>query len=461
MDVQIIPEVKNMSKEFSLFAQLLIIYSREVFYMYEELAHCREMFMGIDELVPLRNGKSVRGINFDNAATTPAFKSVINNIVEFSSWYSSIHRGKGYKSKLCDEFYEKSREIILRFLGASEDKYNVIFVKNTTEGINKLAYRLIDCREGIILCTRMEHHSNDLPWRDKCKVQYVEVDELGRLSIENLIQKLQEGKGQIKLLTLTGASNVTGYVNDIHLIACICHSYNCRILVDGAQLVPHKKVFMDGTFDNDYLDYIVFSAHKMYAPFGIGVVVAPKDCFFKGEPEYKGGGTVKLVTDDGVIWDDPPHKEEAGTPNFMGIVALLSSMKELTTIGMDRISNWEEELTSYFIHEIKKINGIKIYGDSLYIKDRLGIITFNIENMYHNEVAERLSADYGISVRNGCFCAGPYVQRLLNLSNKEIEYYTKHPESDKPGMVRASLGLYNNKQEIDRFLYAIEEIANN
>ncbi|SHJ86726.1 Selenocysteine lyase/Cysteine desulfurase [Clostridium amylolyticum] len=429
--------------------------------MYEELIHCRDMFMGIEELVPLSNGKSVMGINFDNAATTPAFKSVINNIVEFSSWYSSIHRGKGYKSKICDEFYEKSRDTILKFVGASRDRYNVIFVKNTTEGINKLAYRLIDCKDVIVLSTRMEHHSNDLPWRDKCKVQYVEVDENGRLSIEHLIQKLQQGGGKIKLLTLTGASNVTGYVNDIHLIACICHSYNCKILVDGAQLVPHRRVIMDGTFENDYLDYLVFSAHKMYAPFGIGVVITPKDCFYKGEPECKGGGTVKFVTDYGVIWDDPPHKEEAGTPNVMGIVALLSAIKELSSISLDKVSLWEDELTSYLSHELKKINGIKIYGDNLNIKDRLGIITFNIEGMYHNEVAEILSEDYGISVRNGCFCAGPYVKRLLNLSDKDIEEYIKHPERGKPGMVRVSLGLYNNKREINDFLNAIEQIVRN
>lgn len=426
--------------------------------MREDIKDYRGLFMGIEEQVPLKDGGFITGINFDNAATTPPFKKVIKNIVDFSPWYSSIHRGKGYKSRICDEFYDKARHTILKFLNGSVNKYNVIFVKNTTEGINKLAYRLIDCKEGIVLTTRMEHHSNDLPWRDKCRVEYVEVDKQGRLSVEDLINKLRENRGNIKLVTLTGASNVTGYVNDVNLLACICHSYGCRIMVDGAQLVPHKKINLNGTGEYDYIDYLVFSSHKMYAPFGIGVIIVPKDCFQKGDPEHKGGGTVKYVTDNQVIWDDPPYKEEAGTPNFMGIVALLSAIRELNIITMENVNLMEEELTSYLIKGLSSIKEVDIYGDYVNIGDKLGITTFNVTDISHSELAETLSGNYGIAVRNGCFCAHPYVQRLLKLRDEDIEQYIHNPSYEKPGMVRISFGLYNNKNEVDYFLNALEQI---
>ncbi len=427
--------------------------------MLGNLKEYRSLFVGLEEFVPLWNGRKVVGVNFDNAATTPPFKSVLRNVVEFSGWYSSIHRGKGYKSKICDDFYEKARNTILRFLEASSRNYNVIYVKNTTEGINKLAYRLIDCKDGLILSTRMEHHSNDLPWRDKCSVEYVEVDERGRLSLEQLISKLKEHRGRVKLLALSGASNVTGIVNDINLIASICHSYGCKIMVDGAQLVPHRKIYLEGFSHDDYIDYLVFSAHKMYAPFGIGIVVVPKNCFIDGEPEYKGGGTVKFVTDDDVIWDDPPHKEEAGTPNFMGIVALLTAIKELQAIGMEEIQLREEILTEYIIKELRKIPKVILYGDNDNVKNKVGIVSFNIDDIYHEEVADSLSQDFGISVRNGCFCAQPYVKRLLGLTDKEVRDYINNPHYKKPGMVRVSLGLYNNKEEVDYFLNAVDLIA--
>ncbi|WP_426349655.1 aminotransferase class V-fold PLP-dependent enzyme [Alloiococcus sp. CFN-8] len=426
--------------------------------MYMNMKDYRSLFMGLEEYVPVKSGKYVVGINFDNAATTPPFKSVIDNIAEFSGWYSSIHRGKGYKSKLCDEFYEEARKTILDFLDGSPEAYNIIYVKNTTEGINKLAYRLIDCREGVILSTRMEHHSNDLPWRGKCKVDYVEVDDSGRLSLEDLSSKLEKYKNNIKLFTFTGISNVTGIQNDVNFIAELCHSYGCRVMVDGAQLIPHKKVKLKGNGRNDYIDYLVFSAHKMYAPFGLGIIVVPKECFINGEPEYKGGGTVKFVTDDEIIWDEPPHKEEAGTPNFFGIVALLSAMKELSRIGMKNIEERERILTEYFIREIRKIQDITIYGDNEYFKDRVGIISFNLNDFHHDIVSDLLAEEYGIQTRSGCFCAHPYVQRLLKMSKKDIEEYKNTPGAKRPGMVRVSLGLYNDREEIDYFLNALELI---
>lgn len=227
----------------------------------------RYLVVGSDTKVPLYNGQLSPCINFDNAATTPPLVSVINSIVNFSPWYSSIHRGTGYKSQLSSEIYEDSRETVGKFVEADLDKDTVIYVKNTTEAINKLSYRLC-CYDddSIILTTSMEHHSNDLPWRNKYKIDYIEVDEFGRLVMEDLKNKLIKYGDKVKLVTITGASNVTGYINPIYDIAKLVHAYGCKILVDGAQLVPHCKFSMKPYDSLEHIDYLTFSAHKMYAP---------------------------------------------------------------------------------------------------------------------------------------------------------------------------------------------------
>jgi cysteine desulfurase / selenocysteine lyase len=421
----------------------------------------RKLIVGLDKEVPLSSGKKVVGINFDNAATTPPFVSVVKEVVKFSPWYSSVHRGTGYKSKISSQIYDDARRLVLDFVNADPEKYTVIFVKNTTEGINKLSYRLIGSPDCIVLSTCMEHHSNDLPWRDKCTVRYVEVDDKGRLSMEDLEDKLRKYRGSVKLVTVTGASNVTGYINDIHKIAALAHEYGAKILVDGAQLVPHAEIDMKQPDEEDHIDYLVFSAHKMYAPFGIGVIVAPKECFRYGVPEYKGGGTVQLVTREYVDWDEPPGKEEAGSPNILGVVALIAAIEELRKLGMKNLERQEEVLTDYALMRMKKIPFIQLYGEVDDKVKRVGIIPFNIVGIPHQEIAKILSEDAGIAVRSGCFCAQPYVQRLLNIPGGEIEMYRTHPALNKPGLVRISFGLYNTFNEVDGFISKINRIVTN
>jgi selenocysteine lyase/cysteine desulfurase len=298
----------------------------------------RKLIVGLDVLIPLCNGRRVPAVNFDNAATTPPFKSVMKEIYDFAPWYSSIHRGTGYKSCLSSMVYENSRFDILDFVKGNERYDTVIYVKNSTEAINKVSYRLCgDNKKCVVLSTSMEHHSNDLPWRGKYKVDYIGIDKNGRLDLMDLRAKLEKYGDSVKLVTVSGASNVTGYVNPIYDIARIAHSYNARLLVDGAQLVPHIKVDMKPHDSPEHIDFLVFSAHKMYAPFGIGVLVGPIKEFEKGNPDYSGGGTVDVVTPDIVTWDDPPAKEEAGTPNLMGVVALKAAIKNIESIGMDNI----------------------------------------------------------------------------------------------------------------------------
>jgi cysteine desulfurase / selenocysteine lyase len=418
----------------------------------------RRMVVGVEARVPLKNGKHVTGINFDNAATTPPFNSVLSAVIKFSPWYSSIHRGTGYKSKLSSELYEDSRYEVLKFVGADPNYYTAIFVKNTTEAINKLSYRL--CKKNkkcMILSTSMEHHSNDLPWRDKYNMDYINVNADGTLSMEDLKSKLKKYENEVKLVAVTGASNVTGAKNPIYEIAKLCHKNGVKILVDGAQLVPHCTVDMGKPGEEANIDFLAFSAHKMYAPFGIGVLIGPKEVFKEGAPDYAGGGTVKYVTHDYVGWDDPPEKEEAGSPNVIGAAALMASIRTLEDIGMKNVEKHEKQLTSYALARLKEIPQV-IFYDKVPAENRVGIIPFNIKGISYEKTAELLSELGGISVRCGCFCAQPYVQCLLRLSPGQVKNYINNPKVQRPGMVRISFGLYNTISEIDTFINVLKRI---
>ncbi|HEY5561645.1 MAG TPA: aminotransferase class V-fold PLP-dependent enzyme [Clostridiaceae bacterium] len=425
-----------------------------------EFNYYRSLVAGSESYIPLKNGKYVKAINLDNAATTPPFHSVLDEIIKFSPFYSSIHRGYGYKSELSSYIYDTSRYIVKDFVGASSTD-TVIYVKNTTEAINKLSNRLCYERDSVVLSTDMEHHSNDLPWRKNFKVDYIELDQFGGLSLKSLEEKLRKYKDKIKLVTVTGASNVTGIINPIHYIAEIVHKHNIKLLVDGAQLVPHCPISMKSTAKdkNDCIDYLVFSAHKMYAPFGIGVLIGPKSTFDYGNPDCVGGGTVKLVTHNFIEWDDPPAKEEGGSPNIIGVVALVASIKTLNQISMDKVYSQESYLTEYTLEMLKSLPEARIYGDTT-LNNRLGIISFDLKDIPHQVVGRALACEGGISVRTGCFCAQPYIQKLLNISNTEIMKYI-NKSSSRPGLVRISHGIYNIPQEIDRTYELLKKIIKN
>ena len=420
----------------------------------------RHLVVGADTKIPLQNGQFTAAINFDNAASTPPFVSVMEEINNFSTMYSSIHRGTGYKSKFSSQLFEAARSVVLKFVNAESYHDTVIFVKNTTEAINKLSYRLWHGnKKSVILSTWMEHHSNDLPWRNKFHVDYVQTDTHGKLSLENLEYKLKKHKGNVKLVTVTGASNVTGYVNPIHKIAELAHRYQAKILVDGAQLVPHHAVNMKPKNPLQHIDYLAFSAHKMYAPFGTGVLIGPQETFKQGISEFVGGGTVETVNHDWVVWSNPPHKEEAGTPNVMGIVALVAAINTLTAIDMRNVDYYERELTNYANQKLKSIPGITLYSHTAPDEPRIGIIPFNIQGIAHHQVAAMLSKEAGIAVRSGCFCAQPYIQQLLSISPQQMDFYKNNADAPRPGMVRLSFGLYNDFSEINVLTHFLKRIS--
>ncbi|NIN01307.1 MAG: aminotransferase class V-fold PLP-dependent enzyme [candidate division Zixibacteria bacterium] len=273
------------------------------------------------------------------------------------------------------------------------------------------------------MCSVMEHHSNDLPWRRKAKVVYAGVDDTGALDLNDLETKLRAGRGKIQLVALTAASNVTGYLNPIHHIASLAHDHGAQVAVDAAQLVPHRSLDMRSHEDTEHIDFLLFSAHKMYAPLGTGVLIGPKSLFEQGGPEHVGGGTVELVSRDEVEWADLPDKEEVGSPNVVGAVALAQAIKCLKDMGMDNIAEHERKLTQYTVRMLKSITGLTIYGSDLYDDNRLGVIPFNLEGFHHALVAAILSYEAGIGVRHGCFCAHPYVQSLLKIEEQEARKF--------------------------------------
>ena len=402
-------------------------------------------------------------INFDNAATTPPFLRCIQAIDKFSPWYSSIHRGTGYKSVLSSKLYEASRVNIMKFAGASLNSDSLVFVKNTTEAINQLSFILKDyIGDGVVILSHMEHHSNLLPWREKYNVDYINIDKNGRLDLNSLEDMLKKYNGKVKLTAVTGASNVTGYINPVSEIAAMCHRYGAMILIDGAQYIPHNTFSMHpGTSDN-YVDFLAFSGHKMYAPFGSGVLIGPKDIFKKYGPDYSGGGTVKIVTDDAVIWDEPPFKNEAGTPNIIGALALSEAVNSINALNMSNIQKYESQLLRYTVNKISKVSDIILYSKYKSPEENQCIISFNIKDFPHYTTAEILSNEGGFGIRSGCFCAHPYVQKLLNSTTEEIKYNVDNPDNTrKPGMVRISYGLYNSKIEIDALIALLNQIVNN
>jgi len=429
------------------------------------LKKVRQEIIGLNTKVPLITGNHTKYINFDNAASTPSFKRVYYKIKNFLDWYSNVHRGTGFKSQLSTEIYEEVHHLVTQFVGANPKDNTVILVKNTTEAINKLANSLNLSKEDIIITTLMEHHSNILPWRDKAEVIYINLDKDGYLDLNDLEDKLKTYRSKVKLVTVSGASNVTGYINPIHKIAKLVHNYNSKLLVDAAQLIPHRPINMMDNQEAKHIDYLTFSAHKMYAPFGTGVLIGPKDSFKNIRPDYSGGGTVKAVTKDDVIWADLPNKEEAGTPNIIGAVALGASIKEIQNLGWPDLIKNEEYLTKYTLKELQKIDNIELYGKmkSKTSLDQVGVIPFNIKGVPHSLTAAILANEAGIGVRNGCFCAHLYLQHLLELGQEDINQFKsniiKGDQSQKPGLVRMSFGCYNTPSEVDKLIEALKKIT--
>lgn len=421
--------------------------------------------IGNDVKVPTLSGEQKRYVNLDNAASTPPFKYVVKQMERFLPYYSSVHRGTGYKSQLSTHYYEEARKVVLEFLGANEQQHTCIFGKNTTEAINKLAHRFpFTPDKDIVLVSSLEHHSNDLPWRKVAKTVHIKLTPDGRLDERDFEEKLTLYGNKVALVAISGASNVTGFLPPIHQIAEKAHRAGAMFFVDAAQLAPHRKIDMLPLDHPAHIDFVALSAHKMYAPFGTGALVGRKDIFAQGSPDMVGGGTVEIVTLDDVVWTIPPEKDEAGSPNVLGAIALAASIRQLQEIGMDKIAKHEAILTRYTLAQLKKLPNVQIFGDTNEDEthNRLGVIPFNIKGVSHFLVAAILGHEYAIGVRNGCFCAHPYILHLLGLKEEQARKVRKNilanDRREVPGLVRISFGIYNTTEDIDRLTEALEDI---
>ena len=436
--------------------------TRHCQWKFEEL---RPNIMGIDTEVPLLDGSRVPYVFLDNGASTPTFRHAFEIMGAFMPYYSGVHRGTGFKSILATQVFDEAHDIAGEFVHADLERNTVIFVKNTTEAVNKLAYRC-DWREGdVVITTMMEHHSDDLPWRRHAKVVHIGVDDKGYLDMDALRAAFETHHGHVRFLAATGASNITGIINPVHERAALAHAHGALMFVDAAQLAPHRGIDVLPDSDPGHIDFIAYSAHKMYAPYGIGVLIGPREYFSKGDPDMVGGGVVDIVELDMVAFSAPPAREEAGSPNVPGAVALAAAIHMLRTVGMDRIAEHEHTLVSYAIEKMREVPGLRIYGpvDADELADKVGVISFDIDGVPHAKVAAILSAEGGIGVRNGCFCAHPYVKRLLKVEDDAARELTEEilagDRTNLPGMVRASFGCYNNLDDVDRLVAMLHRIA--
>ena len=383
------------------------------------------------------NGKDL--VYLDNASTTQKPYSVINSITDFYSNYNSnIHRAVYQLAEEATELYEQSRKKIANFINVRPEE--IIFTRNTTESINLIAHSWARSnlkKEDVIAITEIEHHSNIVPWQILCqeigtRLEYVGIDESGFLDVEYLIELISSRK--VKLVSISHMSNVLGTIVPIERIIKTAHQYEIPVIVDGAQSVPHMPVDAKN-FDCDFL---VFSAHKMLGPTGVGVLYAKKELLEKMKPFMGGGDMIKEVFKFHTNYNEVPYKFEAGTPNIADVVGFGAAVDYLEKIGMENIRKHEIYLTEYALESMQSLKYITIYGpmDS---KFRGGVISFNIADIHPHDLATIMN-DHGIAIRSGHHCAQVLMQRL-----------------DVPATSRASFYIYNTKEEIDKFVNAIKE----
>ena len=418
----------------------------------------RQYVYGVEEEVELtpeegqEHGRMVVPIGFDNAATTPAFIPVLNEVSRSLQMYGAVHRGYSQKATITDSTYEEVREKVLRFVGVDPNDYvyTAFFAQNTTDGINKLADAIIG-PDDVVLTTRLEHHANLLTWRTRCKTIIAEPKPDGRMDYDEIERLLTENPG-VKLVAVTAASNVTGYVTDVHRVAKMAHAHGAQIFVDGAQIVAHRKFSMLGDTPEEDIDYFAFSAHKMYAPFGGGAVVARLDDLNAHMPRNVGGGIVLVVGDDWVNYKSAPAIYEAGSPNFPGVVALGAAIDVLQEVGFDAIEAHEQALLRRLIDGMKKVEGLRIFGDTEKIDDKTGVVSFKVAGLNTAAMARDMSGKFGVACRRGAFCAHPYVWWLYGLDDEEVRGFSDCDSINTAGMIRLSFGIYNTEEEVDRFL---------
>lgn len=398
----------------------------------------------ITSLIPTSNG-NIFNIYFDNGGTTPPMDSVVKAIEEYTPWYKYV-ANKSRKADFLAELYEQGRTTVKRYVGADMEADIAIYTKNSTEAINILSNVILmryASQNPVVITTYMEHLSNYLPWKFRFETVLADVLPDGRLSMMDLERKLWQYRGRAKLVAVTGASNITGYVNPIHDIARMAHAFGAEIFVDGAQLVQHRNVCMRPKDPSEWIDYLSFSAHKIYAPAFSGVLVGPQRVFDEALPLYFGAGMEESATPREIILKDGPERYEGGSNNLLGATALSCALLTIERVGMSAIRRQESDLLAYGIKALSHNPNVILYGDSQHLEDRISIISFNVRGRTYEETAGYLYDDYGIITKNGKCGADLYVQKL-----------TQGTPYD--GIVRASMAFFNQRFELNRLAEALK-----
>jgi selenocysteine lyase/cysteine desulfurase len=375
--------------------------------------------------VPVLGGGTVRHVNLDVAASAPALDAVVQHVARVIPYYSSVHRGSGYASQASTALVEDARATVARHVGARDDDL-VVFTRNTTDALNLLASAV----PGDTVVLDLEHHANLLPWRSRRVV-------VGRSTLAATLAALRDelATTPAALVSVTGASNVTGEVLPIAEIAALAHEHGARLAVDAAQLLPHRRVDLAASG----IDYLAFSGHKAYAPFGTGALVGRADWLDAAPAHLAGGGAVEAVRLDDVEWKTGADRHEAGTPNVIGIAALARALDELDRLGDAARREHEAALTARLHDGLAAIPGVRVIRGFDDADDRLGIATIELERGSVGLVAAALAAEHGISVRAGRFCAHPFFDRVASRANG----------------LRASLGAGSSADDVDCFLVAL------
>ena len=378
-------------------------------------------------------------IYLDNGATTQKPRCVVEAITnEYYSVNANVHRGVHFLSQQATELHEASRETVRRFINARNTN-EIIFTRGTTESINLLASSFADSQmeagDEVIVST-MEHHSDIVPWQLQVAkkgivIKVIPMNDKGEL-LQDEYKKLFSEK--TKLVCVMHVSNVLGTVNPVKEMIAEAHAHGVPVLVDGAQSVPHMKVNVQ---DLD-ADFFAFSGHKVYGPTGVGVLYGKEEWLDKLPPYQGGGEMIQSVSFEKTTFNELPFKFEAGTPDYIGTTALAKALDYVSALGMENIEAHEQELTRYAMQRLKRIEGMRIFGEA---EHKSSVISFLVGNIHHLDMGTLLDR-LGIAVRTGHHCAQPLMIRL------GIE-----------GTVRASFGLYNTKEEIDILAAGIERVS--
>ena len=394
--------------------------------------------------VPTLHRTVVDYANFDHAASTPALESVKAAVDIALRTYSSVHRGNGYASHITSGWYEEARAQVHGFVGAREDDL-VVFTRNATDSLNLLGRSLPNDTTTFVF--ESEHHAALLPWNPartvRIPVPASEQDAL--ILLEDSLRACSGTTTGPRLVVVAGASNVTGELWPIESIVRIAKRYGARVALDAAQLAPHKKIDIEALG----VDYVVFSGHKLYAPFGAGVLAGRADWLNDAAPYLRGGGATAEVTSTQIRWTRGAARHEAGSPNVIGAIAIAASCAAFDT-HREAIEAHEEALAAQLRAGLAAIEGVTTYSIFGPEHERVGVATFTIDGLDSALASAVLSAEYGIGVRDGKFCAHLLIDALL-----EDPHGDHHPET----AVRASIGLANNPEHITRLLGAIATLA--